>query len=388
MTISKWQIGGGIAAAAAIGLYAYTPPAKAADLGGTCCADLEERVAELEATVARKGNRKMRVMISGEVSKAVLWHDISGLAGADKLRVIDNPNSGTKLRFSGDGQMAPGVKAGFVIEIGIDETAGNLLGVGSAIADFNVRHSHVWLEGGIGRLTVGRASTATDGIVEVDLANTNLASLPMSVEPLWTYSGIPGVGLGIVNPVGVDGGRANIVRYDTPTLAGFTGAASWGGGQSASGDDVWDVALRYAGEFGGVRLAAGAGYRVENLSSLGAAEMKTLAGSVSVLHVVSGLFGNVAAGYQQDHPLWGDVQMWHAKAGIARNITGMGRTTVFGEYADHKLDTIGIDSTFWGAGIVQSIDAGSIDVFASYRQYDIGGVFDASVGMLGARVRF
>lgn len=28
--------------------------AKAADLGGNCCADLEDRVAELEATTARK----------------------------------------------------------------------------------------------------------------------------------------------------------------------------------------------------------------------------------------------------------------------------------------------------------------------------------------------
>ncbi len=31
----------------------------AADLGGDCCADLEERIAELEATTARKGNRKV-----------------------------------------------------------------------------------------------------------------------------------------------------------------------------------------------------------------------------------------------------------------------------------------------------------------------------------------
>ncbi len=34
--------------------------AQAADLGGDCCADLEERVAELEATTARKGNRKVQ----------------------------------------------------------------------------------------------------------------------------------------------------------------------------------------------------------------------------------------------------------------------------------------------------------------------------------------
>ena len=41
------------------------PSAKAADLGGNCCADLEERVAELEATTARKGNRKMSLTITG-----------------------------------------------------------------------------------------------------------------------------------------------------------------------------------------------------------------------------------------------------------------------------------------------------------------------------------
>jgi hypothetical protein len=36
-------------------------PAKAADLGSDCCADLEERVAELEATTVRKGNKKVSV---------------------------------------------------------------------------------------------------------------------------------------------------------------------------------------------------------------------------------------------------------------------------------------------------------------------------------------
>jgi hypothetical protein len=38
-------------------------PAKAADLGGDCCADLEDRVAELEATTVRKGNKKVSVQL-------------------------------------------------------------------------------------------------------------------------------------------------------------------------------------------------------------------------------------------------------------------------------------------------------------------------------------
>ena len=44
-------------AIAAVAATAFGASAQAADLGGDCCADLEERVAELEATTARKGNR-------------------------------------------------------------------------------------------------------------------------------------------------------------------------------------------------------------------------------------------------------------------------------------------------------------------------------------------
>ncbi len=47
-------------------------PVAAADLGGDCCADLEERIAELEATTARKGNRKVKLEVSGHVNEALI----------------------------------------------------------------------------------------------------------------------------------------------------------------------------------------------------------------------------------------------------------------------------------------------------------------------------
>ena len=65
-----------IALAAATGFFVggmALSTAKAADLGGDCCADLEERVAELEATTVRKGNRKVSVKLSGQVNRAVIW---------------------------------------------------------------------------------------------------------------------------------------------------------------------------------------------------------------------------------------------------------------------------------------------------------------------------
>ncbi len=51
-----------------------------------------------------------------------------------------------------------------------------------------------------------------------------------------------------------NGGRRNIVRYNSPTVAGFTASASWGE------DDVWDTTLAYIGGFGDFTVNGRAGY--------------------------------------------------------------------------------------------------------------------------------
>ena len=68
MTTSRFAI-------AAVATALMGSSAFAADLGGNCCADLEERIAELEATTVRKGNRKVSVTVSGFVSHQVMWWD-------------------------------------------------------------------------------------------------------------------------------------------------------------------------------------------------------------------------------------------------------------------------------------------------------------------------
>ncbi len=76
-------------------------PARAADLGGDCCADLEERVAELEATTVRKGNKKVSVTVYGKMNRAVLfWDD-----GAEtNVYSVDNSYEFEPLRLQGLGQ--------------------------------------------------------------------------------------------------------------------------------------------------------------------------------------------------------------------------------------------------------------------------------------------
>src|SRR5690606_17284712 len=69
-----------------------------------------------------------------------------------------------------------------------------------------------------------------------------------------------------------DGVRRQGVYYQTPSLAGFLLSAGWSHDTQDKTEfdtaEYWEVALRYAGEFNGVRIAAGVGYRHEDSNSV------------------------------------------------------------------------------------------------------------------------
>ena len=109
-----------IAIAAALGMtlggfVMSSHPAKAADLGGDCCADLEERVAELEATTVRKGNKKVSVTLSGWVVKYADWWDDgveSNFYVGDKHTTLSS-----HFQISGSATIAPGWSGGYTISV-------------------------------------------------------------------------------------------------------------------------------------------------------------------------------------------------------------------------------------------------------------------------------
>jgi hypothetical protein len=90
-------------------------PAKAADLGGDCCADLEERVAELEATTVRKGNKKVTVNLSGWLIKSANWWN----DGVDQNVYIGDKGFPIASHFtiSGSAQITPGWSAGYTLQV-------------------------------------------------------------------------------------------------------------------------------------------------------------------------------------------------------------------------------------------------------------------------------
>src|SRR5690349_24963817 len=103
-----------VALFAAAGLFVggvAMPSAKAADLGGDCCADLEERVAELEATTARKGNRKMSLTITGQVNRMIMVWDDGHTHGI--YYGIDNVNTSSRFSFLGEARATRWLTFGF-----------------------------------------------------------------------------------------------------------------------------------------------------------------------------------------------------------------------------------------------------------------------------------
>jgi hypothetical protein len=301
---------GAIAALASVLLSAGS--AQSADLGGNCCADLEERVAELEATSVRKGNRRVSLTLSGQVNRSLMyWND----GFQDDVYSVDNAISNSRFRLTGSAKISADVTTGFYMEFSmalgarshqvsqIDDDgfagSGGILGgailgdgiggAGDSVLDFNQSYWYVdskhW-----GRLSVGRLSASTAGISIIDLSNTgvvansqpflwgggmmmrsgagSLAALSSGAATLtWGQmcggpgsSAVVGVFTGAAGPYSTDCGihaldRRDAVMYQTPTWHGFTFGGTFGE------DDFWDVAGRYAGEWHGFRVAAGLGYR-------------------------------------------------------------------------------------------------------------------------------
>lgn len=410
-------------APAALGLLVAafaTAPASAADLGGDCCADLEERIAELEATTARKGNRKVSLKISGFVAQQLLFFD----DGDESNVYVTDTGSfsiGTHVRFSGSAQIAPGWTAGYSLNLEFVR-ADSLLAsqdgppVGSAFAgggdSIAIENSYWFLKSDqLGQVSVGQQSSAADNQAILPdgsgtLVVANYVLYDSNGFRLRRFDGPAGLtdfGYGSLATCGTlngaggasadcDGIPYESIRYDTPTFAGFSGSVSWGQ------DDIWAISGRYAGEFSGFKLAAAVAY-VENsdetfTGNLNAADnggFETAAFQVGayIENVPTGLW--VYGAYGQDY---NDVtaaerdgglnspegENWYIKAGIRKRVFSLGHSVLFGEYGENQdklsseLYDAGVSSsnlTQYGVGFVQEIDAAAMSLWVGWRHYDV-----------------
>ncbi len=261
-----------LAIVAAAGLFGISS-AKAADLGGDCCADLEERVAELEATTARKGNRKVSLVISGQISTQLMFWD-DGIKS--DVYVSGPTQSNSRWRMTGTAKISPEVTAGFLYEFEAfasqsssqNQLIGNGMTVNGTSGDDNggsghsLREMMAWVEHSrLGRVSMGHGSTAANNAILVDLSGKGMAaSNDVRLHSSGMYIAF-GVGGGVHSNLtwgnlfnGASGDwlneRNEHIQYRTPTVAGFSFGASVGdawvfpGGVVDAGDRQLAVACR------------------------------------------------------------------------------------------------------------------------------------------------
>lgn len=299
-----------------LGTMSATIPAFAADLGGDCCADLEERIAELEATTGRKGNRKVSLTVYGKVNEAIgFWDD----GVESNVYQFTNDTSRTRFGFKGKAKINSDWFAKFRIEIGIrsadqgDLTADSDDTTGAGPLD--LRRAE-WTLGSktYGSITVGETKFANDGVTQAQLANVRHFANPDifdSNDEFQIRSGRNqfqdvaewGDAVQVLEPG--EGSRGNVVRYDSPTFAGFKVSAAFGE------DDVWNAALRYAQKLAEFEFIAAVGYGEATENDEECGERRTGAGSpnskcenfgvsASLMHAPSGLFLTGAYGRHED----------------------------------------------------------------------------------------
>ncbi|MDX2266116.1 MAG: hypothetical protein NW215_14245 [Hyphomicrobiales bacterium] len=355
--------------------------------------ELEERVAELEATAARASANKATVTIYGQVNRAILaWDD----GRQQDAYVVDNDVSSTRLGAVGGVRIGGDWTAGYRLEIELrdagSDTVNQASDEGEGESAMATRIAAWYVESASkGRLTVGQQSPASDDITLINLGASmsdagihynNAFGLRLKSGPITdlTWESLVHT---------VDTYRGDFVRYDTPLMGGFLVSAAWGE------NDVWDAAVRHRGAFAGVQFASGLGYMQND--ELNFADVR---GSASAIHGETGMFISAAAGARDeeknsftianvgDFKIGEDSYFYFLQSGLSKHWLPLGKTSIYGEYGLYNnfssgsvlradfgagLRDVGIlldnEVTRWGFGVEQSIDASATLLYANVNYF-------------------
>jgi len=337
------------------------------------------------------GNDRIKLAVSGQINRAV--NSVSD-GGPTKLYHLDNNASNSRIRFTGSIQITDDLQLGTRLELAISpDSSLRVSQTNQSPGDyFNQRWAELSLQSTtLGKLSLGKGDTASNGSASRDLSCTDVVQ----------YAGINAIASGMLfRETGDDHGLTTIkvrdafrsrdglgrqsrLRYDSPTLFGFTLAGSIASEQRS------DLALYWGGEGYGFKALGAAAMANPRRNDSGL----QYDGSLSLLHVVSGLNLTVSGGIQK-RAIAKDSTNLYVKLGWIAKFTRLGYTAFGVDYTNSgNMPTTDDRGYSVGAAMVQSFEKYATELYLQHRIYSLkqsSGVLldDMQVSTVGVRVKF
>jgi predicted porin len=333
------------------------------------------------ALVAPLAAQAVDFKISGHINRMIRFADDG--KGSD-VQHMDNTASRSRYRIRGEGDLGNGMKAGVFYEAGIASNRQRpLKGADGNDSVGDIRHSMLYFSGNFGKVSMGHTSSAFDGVMYADLSGTGLADENAGFEHCSTClirtSNGGNIGTLTNYASDFDGGRLDVLRYDSPALGPAVISAAVGN------DQLWDIAVNVDHSVGGGKLALYGGYQgAENRRGF-----DSWGGSVGFMFSqgtnISFAYGsrdlaNAAPG--RDDPTNWYVKLGHKWGNNAISVS-------YGETSDLVQNA---DATRIGVGFIHTLPKPGVELYAGYHNHDVDltgvNTEDLDVFVMGARVRF
>ena len=322
--------------------------------------------------VAPMTAQALDVSVSGHVNRAIRFADNG--ANSD-VQHIDGSASKSRFRLTASGEVMAGLTAGAHIEYGSSNNpgGGTSVDMDDKKASFDARHSLLYLSGDFGKITLGNAPSAGNGIMWTShngawmgteySPDTNSGLMVATTDDMMTDYSVFSFFPSVNTP------RMNTLRYDTPSIGPVSLSASIQK-DSADGHD-WHFGASLGHDVGAVNVIGGLLYEEDKLG---------IAGGLAFANGTS-----VNAAWGTDDAKGQDFEDMYVN--VAHS---WGNMNVAVDYRSTD-NAMNMEGRAVGLGAQYSL-GGGVDVYAGFNNYSFDhptmDLEDINAFHVGSRVRF
>lgn len=381
--------------------------------------DLSE--GKIPRPIASSANPRSSIKLGGQINRMAAFRDNGK---KNQIEYLDSTASSTRVNVTGTTNINPKLKVQGVIETELTDGVQSFssdVDIGSAPAGYsfadtnpilrNRRLEAVFTHDKFGTMYLGKGSTSSDGVSEVDFSGTSAVSNAsegannLGGFRFYNKTSRTSLSQRIASDAfrNMDGlQRANRIRYDSPSMKGLVF------GLTHTNDEQSDQSIKYAGNFGKTKVGAAVAHTFQPRSLSGTQSRRR--------HTYHGSFGIYNAGFSfsaaygmENYRIKNflhlqkrkDAKFWFLKAGYQTKFIACGNTSMALDFTYNRANTLA-ETNFYLANrekgksyaftLVQNFDVAATEVYFVARQYHFEQPFatfkDAFVILVGTRVKF